>query len=93
VVIVQDDRFESTASVTVCPFTTNPVEAPLARTPIEPSALNGLDRPSRVMVDKVITIPRVSLQYHLGHLRDEDLVQLNRSLIVFLGLADSVAGS
>lgn len=92
VVVVQDDRFDATASVTVCPLTTNPVEAPLARIPIEPSVLNGLDRPSRVMVDKVTTVPRVSLQDRLGRLRDEDLIQLNRSLIVFLGLAQSVTG-
>ncbi len=91
-VIVQDDRFDSTASVTVCPLTTNPVEAPLSRTPIEPSVLNGLDRPSRVMVDKVTTVPRAGLKERLGHLRDEDLIQLNRSLIVFLGLAQSVTG-
>ncbi|MFZ0381952.1 MAG: type II toxin-antitoxin system PemK/MazF family toxin, partial [Solirubrobacteraceae bacterium] len=37
VVIVQDDRFDATSSVTVCPLTTNPVDAPLVRIPIEPS--------------------------------------------------------
>lgn len=87
VVIVQDDRFDATASVTVCPLTTNPVEAPLTRIVIEPSPLNGLDQPSRLMVDKVTTIPRVELVEHLGRLPDADLVALNRALIVFLGLA------
>ena len=48
VVIVQDDRFDATASVTVCPLTTNPVEAPLTRISVEPSPLNGLDRTSRL---------------------------------------------
>lgn len=43
-VVVQDDRFDATASVTVCPFTTNPVDAPLVRIRIEPSDNNGLDR-------------------------------------------------
>ena len=38
VVIVQDDRFAATASVTVCPFTSDPTDAPLIRLPIEPSA-------------------------------------------------------
>lgn len=89
VVIVQDDRFDATASVTICPFTTNPVEAPLFRLPIEPSDDNGLDEPSRLMVDKITTVPRSALGDRLGRLRDDELVQLNRSLIVFLGLASA----
>jgi mRNA interferase MazF len=89
VVIVQDDRFDATASVTICPFTTNPVEAPLFRLPIEPSDDNGLDEPSRLMVDKITTVPRPALGDRLGRLRDDELVQLNRSLIVFLGLASA----
>jgi mRNA interferase MazF len=89
VVVVQDDRFDATGSVTVCPFTTNPVDAPLLRIPIEPSSDNGLDQPSSLMVDKVTTVPRSGLGQHLGRLRDDELVQLNRSLIVFLGLAST----
>jgi mRNA interferase MazF len=87
VVIVQDDRFDATASVTVCPFTTNPIDAPLVRLPIKPSNYNGLDRPSSVMVDKITTVPRSGLGERLGRLRDDEVVQLNRSLVVFLGLA------
>jgi mRNA interferase MazF len=87
VVVVQDDRFDATASVTVCPFTTNPVDAPMVRIPIEPSDDNGLDRVSSLMVDKVTTVPRSSLGDRLGRLSDDELVQLNRSLMVFLGLA------
>lgn len=89
VVVLQDDRFDATASITVCPFTTNPVEAPLIRLPIVPTAENGLDQPSRLMVDKVTTVPRSSLGECLGRLRDDELVALNRSLIVFLGLASA----
>ena len=89
VLIVQDDRFDATASVTVCPFTTNPVDAPLIRIAIEPSDKNGLDQPSSLMVDKVTTIPRSGLGERLGRLGDDELVQLNRSLMVFLGLAST----
>jgi mRNA interferase MazF len=89
IVILQDDRFDATASVTVCPFTTNPVEAPLLRLPIDPSEDNGLGQPSQLMVDKVTTVPRSSLGERLGKLRDEELLALNRSLIVFLGLASA----
>lgn len=87
VVIVQDGRFDATASVTVCPFTTNPLDAPLVRLLIERSEDNGLDHPSRLMVDKVTTVPRSTLGQRLGRLRDDELVRLNRSLLVFLGLA------
>jgi mRNA interferase MazF len=87
VVIVQDDRFDATSSVTVCPFTTNLVDAPLFRIPIDPSIENGLEQTSRLMVDKVTTMLRSSLVDRLGRLRDDELVQLNRSLVVFLGLA------
>ena len=89
VLIVQDDRFDATASVTVCPFTTNPVDAPLIRIPVEPTDSNGLDRPSNLMVDKITTMPRSGLGERLGRLRDDELVQLNRSLMVFLGLASA----
>jgi mRNA interferase MazF len=41
------------------------------------------------MVDKVTTVPRSRLGERLGNLRDEQLVALNRSLIVFLGLASA----
>ena len=87
-VIVQDDRFDATASVTVCPLTTNPVDAPLTRISVQPSPPHGLDQPSRLMVDKVMTMPRANLREHLGRLPETDLVRLNRALIVFLGLAD-----
>lgn len=87
VVIVQDDRFDSTASVTVCPLTTDPVEAPLIRIPIGPTAGTGIQQASRIMVDKVTTMPRVNMRNHLGRLADVDLVRLDRALLVFLGLA------
>jgi mRNA interferase MazF len=88
VVIVQDDRFDATASVTVCPLTTNPIEAPLTRINVEPSPSNGLDQTSRLMVDKLTTIPRANLGNRVGRLPEADLLRLNRALVVFLGLAD-----
>ncbi len=89
IVIVQDDHFDATASVTVCPLTTNTVEAPLVRLSIEPSDDNGIERSSGLMVDKLTTIPRSSLGERIGRLRDDELLRLNRSLVVFLGLASA----
>lgn len=85
-VIVQDDRFD-TDSVTVCPLTTDPTEAPLFRLPLEPSADNGLTATSRLMIDKITTVRRAKLGERIGALDDATLVALNRSMIVFLGIA------
>jgi mRNA interferase MazF len=87
VVIVQDDRFDATASVTVCSFTTDPTDAPLFRLAIEPAAENGLEARSSLMVDKTTTVPRTRLGRHIGRLAAEDIARLNRAIAVFLGLA------
>ena len=86
-VIVQDDRFDATASVTICALTTDPTDAPLLRLQVQPDDLNGLDHPSSLMVDKLTTVPRTSLGQQIGRLRDDDVLRLNRAIIVFLGLA------
>jgi mRNA interferase MazF len=88
VVIVQDNRFDATASVTVCPLTTDPVDAPLTRIAVGPTATTGTEQPSSIMVDKITTIPRANVRNHLGGLADVDLIRLNRALLVFLGLAE-----
>ena len=59
-VIVQDDAFDATASITVCGFTTDDTEAPLFRLEIVPSERNGLRQPSRLMVDKITTVAKTS---------------------------------
>jgi len=87
VVILQDDRFDMTDSVTVCAFTTDPTDAPLFRLPIEPSEGNGLRGISRLMVDKITTVPRTRIGARVGKLPDEDMVRLNRAVLVFLGIA------
>lgn len=86
-VILQDDRFDATDSVTLCAFTTDPTDAPLFRLPLEPDEQNGLRAPSRLMVDKITTVPKSKLGSHLGQLDASDLVRLNRAVAVFLGLA------
>lgn len=86
-VIVQDDRFDSTDSVTVCAFTTDPTNAPLFRLRIEPDDGNGLREPCSVMVDKLTTVPRSKLGTRVGRLSDEEMVRLGRAILVFLGLA------
>lgn len=86
-VVLQDDRFDSTNSITVCAFTTDPTDAPLFRLPIAPSERNGLRVACKLMVDKITTVPRMRLGDRIGRLADEDLVRLNRAILVFLGMA------
>lgn len=88
-VIVQDDDFDATSSITVCAFTTNPAEAPLFRIQVEPNERNGLRTASSLMVDKVTTVRRDKIGSLIGRLDDEDIVRLNQALLVFLGLARS----
>ncbi len=87
VAIVQDDRFDATRSVTICAFTSDPTDAPLLRLAVEPTEANGLRTTSRLMVDKVTTIPKAKLGSRIGRLADADMVRLNRALMIFLGLA------
>jgi mRNA interferase MazF len=87
VVVVQDDRFDATGSITVCAFTSDPTDAPLFRLPVEPSDTNGLRMTSRLMVDKITTVPKEKLGHRIGRLDDDDVVWLNRAILVFLGLA------
>lgn len=87
VVVIQDDRFDATDSVTVCAFTTDPTEAPLFRLLIEPDEMNGLHEPCSLMVDKITTVPRSKLGERVGRLGDDDLVRLGRAVLVFFGLA------
>jgi len=88
-VIIQDDSFDATASISICAFTTDPTEAPLFRVPIEPSEKNGLRAPSGLMVDKLTTVSKERLGFLVGNLGDEDMVRLNRAILVFLGMAGS----
>jgi mRNA interferase MazF len=85
-VIVQDDRFDATNSITICSFTTDETEAPLFRLLVEPTEENGLNAPSRLMVDKITTVLRERMGRCIGRLASRDVVRLDRTILVFLGL-------
>ncbi|MGA8323933.1 MAG: type II toxin-antitoxin system PemK/MazF family toxin [Xanthobacteraceae bacterium] len=89
VVILQDDSFDATDSITVCAFTTDPTDAPLFRLAVEPTERNGLRSASRLMADKITTIPKSKVGERVGRIDDEDMVRLNQAVMVFLGLAVS----
>jgi mRNA interferase MazF len=89
--IIQEDRFDGTSSITLCAFTTDPTDVPLLRLLISPDGQNGLRMACRLMIDKVTTVPKTRLGKKLGQLGDTDEVRVNRALMVFLGLARSGA--
>ena len=87
--IVQDDQFDSTGSITICLLTTHAIDAPFFRIPIEPDADNGLRQPSIAMTDKITTLPRTRLGKRLGALKPTAMAPINQAILVFLGLAGS----
>ena len=88
-VIVQDDSFDATDSITICAFTSDPTDAPLFRLVVEPNERNGLRSTCRLMVDKITTVAKAKMGARIGQLSDEDMVRLNRAMTVFLGMAAS----
>jgi mRNA interferase MazF len=88
VVIIQHELFEALDSVTICGFTRDPTDLPLFRILIQPSPLNGLTTPSRIMVDKILTVRKTRLGYRIGCLADKDITRLDQAIATFLGLAD-----
>jgi mRNA interferase MazF len=87
VVILQNDQFDATDSITFCSFTTDPVERPFFRPAFAPDAGNGLRQESRLMMDKITTTPKSKLGKRIGRLSDHDMGSVNRAILVFLGLA------
>lgn len=88
--VVQSNFFNPThASVIVCLLTSDLQDAPLFRVDIDPSGQNGLRVPSQIMIDKIITMKRERVSETIGKANETTLLQVNRLLAVFLGLADT----
>jgi mRNA interferase MazF len=86
VLIVQDDAFESTESITVCLLTSHGDDAPLLRPQIEPTAESGLREATWAMVDKIATVPRTRLNRRIGGLAPAAMRPVSQAMLVFLGL-------
>lgn len=86
--VVQADLFNEThASVTVVPVTSTLVDAPLFRLTVAPSPGNGLRALSQLMIDKVTTVARTRIGLTIGHVEDGLLLQVNRALALWVGIA------
>ncbi len=88
-VIVQSDYLNDThATILLCPFTSELVDAPLIRISVAPSQENGLRARSQIMVDKTAPMRREKIGAPIGVLDLETLVRLNRSLALVFGLVN-----
>ena len=85
--VIQADQFSEHATVTVLPVTSALVGAPLLRITVAASAENGLQKPSQVMIDKAVTVKRDKLGQAFGRIDANTLVEVERCLAVFLGIA------
>lgn len=86
--VIQANLFSAHSSVTVLPVTSTLVAAPLLRVTIEPSSKNGLQNTSQVMVDKAVTVKREKLGPAFGQIEADTLLEIERCLAVFLGIAN-----
>ena len=86
--VIQADKFGEHATVTVLPVSTTLVDAPLFRVTVRPSESNHLRTTSRIMVDKIMTVRRDKLGAAFGSVGDETMLEVARSLAVFLGIAN-----
>ena len=85
--IIQSDQFNEHASMTVLLVSSALVDAPLLRVTVHPDPENGLQKPSQVMVDKAMTVKKEKLGEAFGHLNAEGMLEIERCLAVFLGIA------
>lgn len=85
--VIQSDPFSEHATVTVLPVTSTLVAAPLLRITVQPSPESGLQKPSQVMVDKAMTVKRDKIGPSFGHIDADSMVEVERCLAVFLGIA------
>ena len=87
VLIIQDDRFVNTDSVTVCLLTSVDADADLWRVEVPAEKSTGLDVVSYVQIDKVTTTWRVNLARRIGAVTAGHMREVDRRLAAFLGMA------
>ena len=85
--VIQSDLFEAHPSVTLLPVTGELRDAPLFRITVQPNEINGLGKPSQIMVDKPQSVAREKVGEPFGRLNDEAMVAVNRALAIFIGVA------
>lgn len=83
--VVQSDAFAAIPSVTVLPITSALSDRPLLRVRVSADPATGLRRPSEVMVDKPVTLPRAKIGGVAGRLDAATFAVVEARLAEFLG--------
>ncbi len=87
-VVVQADEFNETLStIFVCPISSDLQDGLRLRPIIEAKPSNGLRLRSQIMTDKMIALRRDRIRRVIGRVDAEISEQLDRALLVVLGLA------
>lgn len=85
--VVQADLFNDThTSVTICPITSDVIDAPLFRISVPPGARTGLASASQVMADKIVSVPRVAIAKRIGRCDASELQLVDDALRGWLGI-------
>jgi mRNA interferase MazF len=85
--VIQSDLFNDThTSITVCPVTTDVIDAPLFRVTVPPGQRTGLMTASQIMVDKIVSVPRSSIAKRIGRCDDAELELVEDALRRWLAL-------
>ena len=86
--VVQSDLFNPThRSITICPITSDCVDAPLFRIPLPPGERTGLRTASQIMVDKIVSVPRSAIAAEIGRCDDSELEAAEGALRRWLGMS------
>ena len=85
--VVQADVFLPThASITICPLTSDCVDAPLFRVTLPPGERTGLEVISQVMTDKMVSVPRGAIIRAIGACDGDELLAIDNALRGWLAL-------
>lgn len=84
--VVQADAFAELSAVMVLRLTSEMNDWPLFRVTIAPTPDNGLRKPSQVMIDRGIALPRSKVGPVFGRLDADDMMAVSQALYRFLGL-------
>jgi mRNA interferase MazF len=85
--VVQSDLFNPThSSVTLCPITSDCLDAPLFRIPLPPGQRTGLETASQIMIDKVVSVPRTTIGAQIGRCDSSELEAAAEALRQWLEL-------
>jgi mRNA interferase MazF len=85
--VIQADRFATTATVIVLPVTGTLLDLPLLRVTLEPSEANGLRQTSQVMIHRPQIVARDKIGGVIGLLDEATMATIDRLLALMVGLA------